>query len=671
MLTLTSEYIFPTQEQREGRMGTIDMPMDLSLLMDMREKVPICSFILFKKYFEDKFIMELSGSERFPSIWMGIWPLFGQYRILGDEVQMMNNDKLIYEMGKENVDAIVSYAIRNLSRLREVLLIAEDPMGDIAEGENFDLYCSHLSRGNVKVAKEDGQLKNLSNALEIIDDPKACVVVIGAGGPAYSVAGLTYQALAKEMPQATFELYDPLELSSTDGNVTVNGFKFDYDSIPRSYVTHVIDDSYRPKPEDIEWPDMDIVDKVSPNYKGKITFVKVMGEIGIFETREKHGKGYSEEKILGGAEIDKTKDPVIIHGFSGKYGGYDSKKLQKAFPQWFIMTSQSFTNSEQYERLKCIFPNAKITIKALRETYKDAVIRSQFFYDGNEKRAYYKCNLINYHGNMCLICHYVVMMKRRLGISEAAARLIFVKVGGRSCTSYRCRKKIYYYNMIKEYARKNTPVEVVVDDLERRTNMSRYTIRQMISMGVQCGDLKQYKAYDGDRIGRFPMVMENTVMCPNMYSNHVNLLLYMSGYQLVGDDIRGHSERLLYEGSSYIPYAEIVVLKGSGLTTYIDYEKTHSFREGALRIFLFKELVFPERIYNGISECMSKDRSVYQFSDKSITINNRRIRWSQANLVSEFGYKYLSFFLELRENIAEIRSMFNKCPPLTERFKLN
>jgi len=352
-------------------------------------RISTSSFEDFKKTLIKEFGVELFGSKSAPPIWAAIWPLFGNYRIEGDYVSMLVQEREEFRTYRDNVDTACTYFIKNLSEIEKVFMVFQDPLEDIEVGESFENLVPHFKLSEPKSKHEDGQLKVLMNAFEVLDSPLANVVVIGGGGPMYAVSGLTYHAIAESTPMSTWTVYEPLDLPLKTSNLEIKAEYFNYDSEEvHTNVTHVIDDAYFTTFQDTSWGDYKVIDTTSDGYVGKVTFIKRAHGVIMKPTPGGHSAcGETESRVVGGGNVNKRNKPPMMYGTSDKYGPYDFVSCTKSFPEWLIMRSVMFKNKRQFERLKKKFPNAAITTKAFKDDYgPDVERRTQHYYGGNEER---------------------------------------------------------------------------------------------------------------------------------------------------------------------------------------------------------------------------------------------------------------------------------------------
>jgi len=529
-------------------------------------------------------------------IWAGLWVIFGDYVIEGDYVVMMVESEYIFATRRCNVDAAVSFLYYNKCDYSLVLGVLDDPFGEIGVGESFLVRLDHIKIGEPSTTRESGQMKCCINAFEILDTPDANLVVIGGGGPMYTSSGLTYHAIAEEVPSIKMTIYDPVEVPSQVGLVKVCAEYFDYDTDKvDNTVTHVIDDAYRVQALPCQWEEREMVDLIHEGYVGKFVVV-VKNNVYALIATPGHHTNHEYTHVMGGGEINKQLTPVLLFGTSGAYGPYDCRVIQRAFPKWYILDSQVFTNCRQYEQLKKIFPKAAITIKALREEYVGAVRRKQHYYVGNEERAYYNATLIPSVGLRCVVCHYVAAVSSRLKIPPERVRKIIVRVGGQDCQPHFHKVKCYADNLINQYARKWAPRKVIIEELVRKLGVTEQSVRSLMALKEQNGTIYFYKSYDGDRCARYKYAPVQSPIMVDQLENICLMMSYLYNFQVIGNYMSGRSDFKLYVGAEYVPYVEVVIPVEMSAVAYHKYETTHEYVEGVVRMFVFKGYFFEKKL---------------------------------------------------------------------------
>lgn len=545
----------------------------------------------FKKEIEALVGFEVMGSLSWPQMWCSAWVLFRDFYVENDRVICMVGEKFVFSTPVHNVDLFVSFLHANGGDLLATVNFFDDLNYEYDVGESFTVNLHHYKKGVPEVGEQKGQLKLLVNAFEVLDKPKGNVLVLGGGGPYYATAGLTYHALAEALPNMNFLLYDPLEVAGKCGNLEIRAecFKYDNEIIP--YPDFIIDDVYTLEPAIVEWEDGPVIDRIPPAYVGKFIIDKQGKNYVLVATPGTHSN-HSCFNVRGGGSIDKRTEPIQIFGTSGKYGPYDDNLLRKKFSSWRVLMSQKFENVKNYEYLVDKYPRAAITTKALFTDYKESVIRSQHHYAGNERRAFFNCHLIPENGWECVVCHYVNWVARRWEVDTEVVRKLYVQVGGHSCKPHKHKTKVHVSFLLDQYARKWAPVDVVVEEVSRKTCYSAATVRSFMELKVRKGDLKVFKTYDGDRFANYKYTRPPSVVKNTDLQGFLLIMANLLGVKNFSGDyvVLGNGKLSGYVGSKYCNYAQIVVPVGMSSEDLHKLEVDYQLIEGPIRVFVDKRL---------------------------------------------------------------------------------
>jgi hypothetical protein len=534
----------------------------------------------------------LYGNEDSPHPWSVIWILYNDYFVENNYVVCTKENKVIFSTPIYNAHVVIGHLHVLQGDVKRAIEEVGEPWFDFEPQFNFDQIIKHYKVAVPKEEKDNGQLKLLTNALEILDSPGGKLVVIGGGGPYYGTSGLTYHSIGEIDKTRKIEIYDPVDVPGHIENVTVKAEYFDYDTNKVfSDVTHVIDDAYYPENCDVSHPDHYLIDDIPMGYNGKFV-VAVENNFQILVATPRSHSNHNYTWVLGGGEIQKLKDKVVVYGTSGKYGPYDRARIKKYFSSWIVMPSTKFKNSANYEKLKRIFPNAAITVKAVEsnDMYKDAEIREQHFYTGNEKRAYFKSNLIPLCGLECMLCHYVHKASHRMRVHVNQIRDLFVKVGNVSCLPYKHKNKTYAINLLSQYCRRWSEEKMIVAEMQRKTNYTDKAILGMLDFMVRHGKVKRLHAYDGIRYVKHIYLGNENFLPPSQLKNFlIGLSAYYDSY-LIGDYVSGEGQHMLYVGNNHFSQAVGVVPIDMPMKVLVQYEITHEVHDGYTRVLLRKDV---------------------------------------------------------------------------------
>lgn len=321
-------------------------------------------------------------------------------------------------------------------------------------------------------------------------------------------------------------------------------------------MTYVIDDVYHEVDSTVKWKPRKIIDRVPVGYNGKFVVALQQGIYVVVATPGSHTNHNYRDAIMGGGIIQK-QEVTTISGGSTTYGGFDKEFMQSQFPTWKVQSATTYTNDVRFEQLKIIFPNAAITTKALQQgQYKNAEIVPQFFYEGVEKRAYYKCNRVR-QKLQCVICNYVRESSLRLHVSQQAIRDAFVQVGGADCMPHSCKSKKYAIETVLQYARKHTTLKVVVSALKQVFHYTDLTVYSLIQLASYRG-VRVVDDYDGKRLTMQPHI-PNSILPQDMKESPIAYLKWIFKAQIVGDVMMGDEKELkINVTSEYDPYYKVV-----------------------------------------------------------------------------------------------------------------
>jgi len=404
------------------------------------------------------------GSSSMPPLWAASWIVENQF-LFDDQVYCMQENMVVFEMTKMMVDIFFSLVKDN--GYEKALLLSED-LSLIAEPKyDFRFVLEHKH-----IEKENGQLKLLTNMLDTLDGDISKILVIGGGGPPYCQSGMSYECL--QILDKPIVVYDPMEISRVDKNITWIGEPYDYKTVV-SGVSHIIDDVYieSNKERNIEWISESFKNNVSYHYSGKISFLKQHDCIIAVETPHKHeGVG-----IIGGGHIVYNGTQQVVYGSSSGYGGYDYKFLRK-YTVWIVVPSSAYHNAETFKWLVANYPTAKISAKALRKISYKGIIADQHYYTGNEQRVYHRVDPIV--SKICTLCDYVKQASMRLHITEAQVRDMFVKVGSAACGTYPFRKKKYLINLARNMASKHSLLNDIVEVVQHQGHHNEITAKSLV-----------------------------------------------------------------------------------------------------------------------------------------------------------------------------------------------
>jgi len=543
-------------------------------------------------------------ASKFP--WYAYWVVDGQeYESDGFIVKCKAFGEIIFDLQQNMVDFFVMLYYENSPS--HAVKCTMDPFFVLPVVVNpFTYYVKKLL--TVVESENSGQLKLLCNALEVLHVPNVNMVVIGSGGPDYTRSGATYLHLAPIL-KGTITLYDPYEVSQKivqeQATMHYRGELFDYKGDPDKTVTHVIDDSFDVVPVTDQKDEETVVYGVSDItdlYNGP--FVVVRGYQSVFLLKCASHSSMKDKKPIGGGRIYSTNGVVTLYGSSNNFGPYNATLLRRLFPKYVIKDPTVFSAQGKMAALQKLFPSAIISTKFLSRQVKEqhTEIVDQKFYDGTEKREYYRVRVPK-HTKMghCRICELVSSSALRLKTTVDDLRRILVLVGGYSCFVRPSLKKTHMVGEILVMAKTATEIEEIASVLSSKYHVMPHIVKEAVTTLMMLGKVQKVKYGFRERVILPHACLDDKVSLAlkdkdlkiwRKVCNEYNISL------IVGSVNQRMSEgnNVMYIGSEYHPDALVVHLTGQNVRVCARYENTHDVVRKYEKLFFIHKSINPHPI---------------------------------------------------------------------------
>jgi hypothetical protein len=519
-----------------------------------------------------------------PQPWFAYWMIDKQeYEIDNGIVICKYKGQIIFTLDKDLSDFFVMMYFEN-GPLHAVKCM----MDPFLIPPNVVPSLSYYLKDNEDKKEEEvnGQLKLLCNALEVIDQPEVHALIIGSGGAEFSRSGSSYLHLAQHL-KGTMTLYDPYEVTQKvqvkDLSMYYQSQMFTYAGVPNESVTHVIDDSYDMVESQSEPDDPHLlygVTDITYPYCGSFVVIKRFDTLYMMQC--KSHADMRDRKPIGGGRCYSYDKKVVVYGSSNNFGPYNEMTMKRLFPQYEVETPTTFCVEKKMEKLKYLYPNARISTKYLQrqKPTEGCKVVDQYFYEGTEMREYCRCDPIPFTHGHCRICNLKAVASQRLKIDIAHMHTLFALVGGFSCVSRPMIGKQHMIGEIMVMAKTWSRRERVVSIICSKYHCSEELVSTAIEVLIRSGKLCAVTYATNVRLALPASLLDKEVSNSWQYRDEElwnRLALEYGIGKMMGyvQETLCDSDRIMYIGEEYCSEAYIAILVRPQVYVCAQYENTH------------------------------------------------------------------------------------------------